>query len=104
MVVALNSDSSTKKLKGSSRPIMLLEERTLVISSLQAVDYVTSFDENSADNILLILKPHIHAKGTDYTSQTVPEKDIVASFGGKIAIVGDPKNHSTKNIIRKIKI
>ncbi|MCK4905857.1 adenylyltransferase/cytidyltransferase family protein [bacterium] len=104
LVVALNSDSSTKKLKGSSRPIMLLEERTLVISSLQAVDYVTSFDENSADNILLMLKPHIHAKGTDYTSKTVPEKDIVASFGGKIAIVGDPKNHSTKNIIRKIKI
>jgi rfaE bifunctional protein nucleotidyltransferase chain/domain len=103
LIVALNSDSSARKLKGEGKPIMLLEERAEIISAIQAVDYVTSFEEESADKILSILKPHIHAKGTDYTLDTVPEKDIVASFGGKTAIVGDPKTHSTKNIIQKIK-
>jgi len=103
LIVALNSDSSARKLKGEGRPIMPLEERAEIILAIQAVDYVTSFEEENADKILSILKPHIHAKGTDYTPDTVPEKDIVASFGGKIAIVGDPKTHSTKNIIQKIK-
>ena len=82
---------------------MPLKERIEIISSIQAVDYVTSFEEENAQKILSILKPHIHAKGTDYTPDTVPEKDVVASFGGKIAIVGDLKTHSTKDIIQKIK-
>ena len=103
LIVALNSDSSARKLKGEERPIMPLEERAEIISAIQAVDYVTSFEEENADKILSILKPHIHAKGTDYTAETVPEKDVVASFGGKIAIVGDLKTHSTKDIIQKIK-
>ena len=103
LIVALNSDSSARKLKGEERPIMPLEERVEIISSIQAVDYVTSFEEENADKILAILKPHIHAKGTDYTTETVPEKDVVASFGGKIAIAGDPKAHSTKDIIKQIK-
>jgi rfaE bifunctional protein nucleotidyltransferase chain/domain len=102
LVVALNSDSSARKLKGEKRPVMPLEERVEIISSIQAVDYVTSFEEDNANKILSILKPHIHAKGTDYTTETVPEKDIVASFGGKTAIVGDSKTHSTKDIIQKI--
>ena len=103
LIVALNSDSSARKLKGEGRPVMPLEERAEIISSVQAVDYVTSFEEENADKILSILKPHIHTKGTDYTVETVPEKDVVASFGGKTAIVGDPKTHSTKDIIQKIK-
>ncbi len=102
LVVALNSDFSTRKLKGPGRPVMSLDERLEIISSLQAVDYVTSFEEENANNILLMLKPDIHAKGTDYSHDNVPEKDIVASFGGKTAIVGDPKNHSTRNIIKKL--
>jgi rfaE bifunctional protein nucleotidyltransferase chain/domain len=103
LIVALNSDSSTRKLKGQGRPVMSLEERAEIISSIQAVDYVTYFEEKKADRILSILKPDIHAKGTDYSAANVPEKDIVASFGGKTVIDGDPKNHSTKDIIRKIK-
>lgn len=103
LIVALNSDSSARKLKGKERPIMPLEERAEIISAIQAVDYVTSFEEENADQILSILKPHIHAKGTDYTTDTVPEKNVVASFGGEIAIVGDLKTHSTKDIIQKIK-
>lgn len=102
LVVALNTDLSTKKIKGEKRPITPLEERIEIISSIQTVDYVTSFDEKTADKALLALKPHIHAKGTDYTSNNVPEKDVVASFGGKTAIAGTPKNHSTKDIIKKI--
>jgi rfaE bifunctional protein nucleotidyltransferase chain/domain len=102
LVVALNTDLSTKKIKGEKRPITPLEERIEIISSIQMVDYVTSFDEETADKTLLALKPHIHAKGTDYTLDNVPEKDIVASFGGKTTIAGAPKNHSTKDIIKKI--
>ena len=103
LVVALNSDTSARKLKGKGRPLTSLEERIQIVSSFQVVDYVTSFDEENVGKILSILKPHIHAKGTDYTSLTVPEKDIVDSFGGRIAIVGDPKTHSTRDIIERIK-
>ncbi len=103
LIVALNSDSSARGLKGKEKPIIPLEERIEIISSIQAVDYVTSFEEEDAEKTLLILKPHVHAKGTDYTTETVPEKNVVASFGGKIAIVGDPKDHSTKDIIQKVK-
>jgi len=103
LVVALNTDSSAKRLKGERRPITPLKERIEIISSIQAVDYVTCFNEENAERILSFLKPHIHAKGTDYTTETVPEKEVVSSFGGKVAIVGDPKTHSTKDIIQKIK-
>jgi bifunctional ADP-heptose synthase (sugar kinase/adenylyltransferase) len=74
-----------------------------MIAAIEHVDYVTVFDSPTVDSILLRLKPDFHAKGTDYTEETVPEKDIVASYGGKVIITGDPKEHSSTNVIAKIK-
>lgn len=103
LVVALNSDCSLKKLKGESRAVMNEKERIRIISSFECVDYVTIFRENTADNILLTLKPDFHCKGSDYTKDTVPEKDTVKSYGGKIAIVGGNKVRSTSEIILEIR-
>ncbi|OGL39889.1 MAG: ADP-heptose synthase [Candidatus Schekmanbacteria bacterium RBG_16_38_11] len=102
LIVAINSDESTKALKGSGRPVTNEEERVEIISALECVDYITLFPERNVENILLTLKPHIHAKGSDYTLDTVPERETVKSYGGKVAITGDPKDHSSKDIIRKI--
>ena len=104
LVLALNSDKSVASLKGPGRPIQSQEERTEVVESLEAVDYVVILDAPSADELLLELKPDIHAKGTDYTVDTVPEKETVRSYGGKVAIVGDPKNHSTRNLIERVRL
>lgn len=103
LVVALNSDNSVQKLKGTGRPLMKEKERAEIISALCFVDYITIFSEPNVEKILLTLKPHIHAKGSDYTKETVPEKDTVKSYGGKIAITGGPKIKSTSEIIRAIK-
>ena len=102
LIVAVNSDRSTEILKGNGRPVMPEEERVEIISSLEFVDYVTLFDELNVENILLKLKPHFHAKGSDYSEDTVPEKEIVKSYGGRVVITGDPKNHSSKDIIKSI--
>jgi rfaE bifunctional protein nucleotidyltransferase chain/domain len=102
LVVALNSDSSVHKLKGKGRPILNEEERTEIISSFYFVDYITVFEESHVENILLILKPHVHAKGSDYTTETVPERETVLSYGGEIAITGGPKVKNTTEISRKI--
>ena len=102
LIAALNSDKSTRALKGKGRPITPEDERVEIISALECVDYVTLFSELNVDNILLKLKPDVHAKGSDYTKDTVPEKDTVKSYGGAVAITGDPKNHSTKDIIKII--
>jgi rfaE bifunctional protein nucleotidyltransferase chain/domain len=102
LVVALNSDSSVKKLKGSGRPILNQNQRAEIISSFDFVDYICLFDEKDVSNTLLALKPDIQAKGSDYTEGTVPEKDIVHSYGGKVAIVGGPKIKSTSEIILEI--
>ncbi len=103
LVLAINDDESVRKLKGDDYPVIPLSERMEILASLIYVDYVTPFKEERVDKLLLLLKPHIHAKGTDYTKESVPEKDIVLSFGGEIKIVGDPKNHSTTEIIKRIK-
>lgn len=99
LVVGINSDRQVAILKGSGRPIMADTERSEMVASISAVDFVTIFDEPTVENLLLALRPDIHAKGTDYTEETVPERDVVRSYGGRVAIVGDPKNHSTSEIL-----
>jgi rfaE bifunctional protein nucleotidyltransferase chain/domain len=102
LVVGLNSDSSVRALKGPDRPLMPEEERAEILSAFSSVDYIVPFPELTVENLLRTLMPDIHCKGTDYTVETVPEKEIVYSYGGRVAITGDPKDHSTKNLIREI--
>ena len=102
LLVALNSDLSVHSLKGQGRPILSEEERIAIISSFYCVDYVTVFDELNVEKILLELQPDVHAKGSDYTEKTVPERETVMSYGGEIAITGGPKVKSTSEIIRGI--
>ena len=103
LVVAINSDAQVARLKGEGRPILPERERAELVASLQAVDWVTIFEEPTVTELLLAIKPDIHAKGTDYAEETVPERDVVRSYGGRVAIVGDPKNHSTTDLIRSFK-
>jgi D-glycero-beta-D-manno-heptose 1-phosphate adenylyltransferase len=103
LVVALNSDSSLKKLKGQSRAVLDQDSRIKILSAMECVDYVTIFDELTVDNILLTLKPDFHCKGSDYTVETVPERETVKSYGGQIAIVGGDKIRNTSDIIKKVK-
>jgi rfaE bifunctional protein nucleotidyltransferase chain/domain len=103
LVVGINSDAQVARLKGSGRPVQPERERAEIVASLEAVSLVTIFPEPTVTELLLALKPDIHAKGTDYTEETVPERDVVRSFGGKVRIVGDPKDHSTSELIRRFK-
>jgi len=102
LIVAVNSDEQAGRLKGAGRPLLPQEQRAEIVSALDAVDLVTIFDEPTVTELLLALKPDIHAKGTDYTEETVPERDVVRSFGGRVAIVGDPKNHSSSEMIERL--
>jgi len=102
LVLALNSDSSIRKLKGEGRPILNQEERADIASSFYFIDYITFFDEPNVEKVLLALKPDIHAKGSDYTEETVPEKETVKGYGGTIAITGGPKIKSTSQLIKEI--
>ena len=102
LVVALNSDSSVRKLKGKGRPILLEDQRAEIISSFTFVDYITFFNETKVDRVLMNLKPHVHAKGSDYSAETVPERDTVKEYGGEIAITGGPKIKSTSEVIAEI--
>lgn len=104
LIVALNSDESVKSLKGEGRPIMNQLDRAEILSSFEFVDYILIFEERDVSKILLELKPHIHAKGSDYTEETVPERDVVLSYGGEIAICGGKKVRSSSKIIKEIKI
>jgi len=103
LVVALNSDSSLQELKGKDYPIIPEDHRLEILAALACVDFVTLFHEGTADNILLQLKPHLHAKGTDYSKDSIRERKTVLSYGGETAIVGDPKQHSTSTIIETIR-
>ena len=102
LVVALNSDASVRRLKGPGRPILSQEQRLEIIAAFWFVDYVTLFEEDKVDRVLLELKPHRHIKGSDYTEETVPEKDTVKSYGGRVAIAGGPKLRNTSDLIREI--
>ena len=102
LVVALNSDSSVAKLKGKGRPLLKEQERAEIIGSFTFVDYVTIFDQPNVEHILRALKPDVHTKGSDYTKETVPERETVKEYGGEIAITGGPKVRSTSEILRDI--
>jgi rfaE bifunctional protein nucleotidyltransferase chain/domain len=102
LVVGINSDASVRALKGDGRPLQPQDERAEIIASLECVDYLVVFDEPTVERLLLEIKPDIHAKGTDYTDESVPERDTVRSYGGRIAIVGDPKGHSSRDLITTI--
>ena len=102
LVVAINSDSSVRAAKGSERPIVPQDERAEIISALSCVDFILIFSDLNVERIIRELRPDIHAKGTDYTADSVPEAEIVRSVGGRVAIVGDPKDHSTTETLAKL--
>ncbi len=102
LVVAVNSDAQVRALKGEGRPFVPERERAEVIAALRAVDLVTIFHEPTVEALLLAIRPDIHAKGTDYTPDTIPERDVVRSYGGRVAVVGDAKDHSSTDVINKI--
>jgi rfaE bifunctional protein nucleotidyltransferase chain/domain len=102
LVVGINSDEQVALQKGDGRPVLPATERAEIVAALEPVTYVTIFNEPTVEELLLALKPDVHAKGTDYTTDTVPERDVVRSYGGQVAIVGDPKDHSTSAIIARL--
>lgn len=103
LVVAVNSDSSVRPLKGPSRPILDEQARALLVAALRSVDYVVIFPEPNVEKLLQELRPDVHAKGTDYTADSVPERATAARLGIRVAIVGDPKDHSTRAFLDKIR-
>jgi D-glycero-beta-D-manno-heptose 1-phosphate adenylyltransferase len=103
LVVAVNSDSSVRLLKGPGRPILDEQARALLVAALRAVDYVVIFSEPNVEKLLEELRPDVHAKGTDYTADSVPERAVAARLGIRVAIVGDPKDHSTRALLDAIR-
>lgn len=103
LVVAVNSDASVAALKGPGRPILPQQARAEVVAALRAVDYVVIFDEVSVETLIEALRPAVHAKGTDYTAETVPERATAARLGVRVAIVGDPKRHSTRELLERLR-
>jgi len=103
LVVAVNDDESLVSLGKRASVITPLEERIEILAALECVDYIIAFGEPTVENLLRELKPHVHAKGTDYTVETVPEREIVLAYGGEVAIVGDEKSHSTRDIIKLVR-
>ena len=102
VVVGINSDEQVRALKGEGRPHITEGERAEIVSALRFVDAVTIFDEPTVEALIAAIRPDIHAKGTDYTEDTVPEREIVKKYGGRVAIVGDPKDHSTRDLLARI--
>jgi len=102
LVVALNDDDSVRQLKGDGRPILPAADRAELVAALRCVDYVVMFSETTVGPLLTALRPDVHCKGTDYTIDSVPERDIVLGYGGRTAIVGDPKDHSTRELLARI--
>ena len=103
LIVAVNDDESVRVLKGPTRPILAAADRAELVAALRAVDYVVVFSEPTVTALLALLKPAVHCKGTDYTADSVPERDAVLAYGGRIAIVGDPKHHSTQSLLGRIR-
>ena len=102
LVVGVNSDRSVTALKGPGRPLLPAQARAELVAALEPVDYVVIFDELNVDAMLSDLRPDVHCKGPDYTTETVPERALTESLGIAVAIVGDPKNHSTRNLLAEI--
>ena len=103
LVVAVNGDASVRHLKGEGRPVLPAEDRALLVGAQRAVDHVVVFEEDDVSRLLLTLRPDVHCKGTDYTADSVPEREVVLSYGGRVAIVGDPKHHDTRAILARIR-
>lgn len=102
LILGINSDAGVTALKGKGRPLQTQAERAEIVASLDCVDYVLLFDALTVDGILGELQPDIHVKGTDYTEESVPERETVRAYGGRVAIAGDPKDHSTRDLIKTI--
>lgn len=103
LLVAINSDASVRQLKGVDRPVLPGTDRAEIVASFECVDYVMIFDDLTVDRILEAVRPAVHAKGTDYSAESVPERETVLGYGGRIAIVGDPKDRSSKDYIRQLR-
>lgn len=103
LVVGINSDDVTRKLKGPGRPIMAATDRAEIVAALECVDWVVVFDDVDVGALLTRLRPDVHCKGTDYTEESVPERDVTRSLGGETKIVGDPKDHSTRDLIATVR-
>ena len=102
LVVAVNDDASVRALKGNGRPVLAAEARAELVAALRCVDYVVIFSELTVGPLLEALRPDVHCKGTDYTVESVPEREIVKAYGGRTAIVGDPKDHSTRDLLARV--
>jgi rfaE bifunctional protein nucleotidyltransferase chain/domain len=102
LIVAVNDDESVRRLKGPPRPVLPEADRAELVAALRAVDYVVIFPESTVAPLLDLLRPDVHCKGTDYTAETVPERDTVRAYGGRVAIVGDPKDHSTSDLLSRL--
>ena len=103
LVVGVNADASVRRLKGPGRPVLPQEDRARLVAALRVVDHVVVFEEDDVRALLVALRPDVHCKGTDYTAESVPERDTVRSYGGRVAIVGDPKDHDTRKLIARIR-
>lgn len=103
LVVGVNGDPSVRRLKGEGRPVQPEADRALLVAALRAVDWVVVFQEDDVSRLLLALRPDVHCKGTDYTPDTVPEREVVRSYGGRVAIVGDAKDHDTRTLIARLR-
>ena len=101
LIVAVNEDASVARLKGPGRPMMPAAERAEIVAALEAVDYVVTFADDNVERLLRRIKPDVHCKGTDYTVDTVPERSVVKAYGGRTAIVGDPKDHASRDFLKK---
>jgi rfaE bifunctional protein nucleotidyltransferase chain/domain len=103
LIVAVNADESVRRLKGAGQPVMPDAERAELLAAMQAVDYVVVFSDATVERLLLLVKPDVHCKGTDYTVDTVPEREVVRRYGGRVAVVGDPKDHSTRDLLSRLR-
>ncbi len=103
LLVGVNSDRSVRESKGAGRPILPEAERAEIVAALGCVDAVVVFDEKSPADLIREVRPDVHAKGTDYSAESVPERDVVSSYGGRVAIVGDPKDHATTDLVSRIR-
>jgi len=103
LIVAVNDDASVAALKGAGRPVQPAADRAELIAALRGVDYVVIFSDPTVERLLRLLKPDVHCKGTDYTVESVPERAVVAGYGGRTAIVGDPKQHNTRDLLSRIR-
>jgi len=102
LIVAVNDDRMVSRLKGSARPLMPAEERAEIVAALECVDYVVVFGDPTVERLLLLLKPDVHCKGPDYTVDSVPERGVVQSYGGRTVIVGDGKEHSSRDLVARL--